>query len=190
MRPEPRPTLAVWKFASCDGCQLSLLDCEDELLTSGRGRAHRPLHRDVTGHRGRPVRRLPRGGLHHHPRRRRANRRDPGQLAPTRHHRGVRHRRGNPGTAQLRRVRCLRPDRLRPPRVPRLARDVHPISAHVEVDYELHGCPIDRRQLLEVLTASLAGRTPVIPGHSVCQECKGRGTVCLLVAGACPAWAR
>ena len=28
----PRPKLAVWKFASCDGCQLSLLDCEDELL--------------------------------------------------------------------------------------------------------------------------------------------------------------
>ena len=27
-----RPRLAVWKFASCDGCQLSLLDCEDELL--------------------------------------------------------------------------------------------------------------------------------------------------------------
>ncbi len=27
-----KPTLAVWKFASCDGCQLSLLDCEDELL--------------------------------------------------------------------------------------------------------------------------------------------------------------
>ena len=28
----PKPTLAVWKFASCDGCQLTLLDCEDELL--------------------------------------------------------------------------------------------------------------------------------------------------------------
>src|SRR5690242_11372406 len=27
-----RPKLAVWKFASCDGCQLTLLDCEDELL--------------------------------------------------------------------------------------------------------------------------------------------------------------
>ena len=27
-----RPKLAVWKFASCDGCQLSLLDLEDELL--------------------------------------------------------------------------------------------------------------------------------------------------------------
>src|SRR5271169_2298814 len=27
-----KPKLAVWKFSSCDGCQLSLLDCEDELL--------------------------------------------------------------------------------------------------------------------------------------------------------------
>ncbi|HUD18106.1 MAG TPA: hypothetical protein VMQ59_12620, partial [Acidimicrobiales bacterium] len=61
-----------------------------------------------------------------------------------------------------------------------------PISAHVEVDYELHGCPIDQRQLLEVITSALTGRTPVVPGHSVCQECKGRGTVCLLVAGATP----
>ena len=57
-----------------------------------------------------------------------------------------------------------------------------PISAHVEVDFELHGCPIDRHQLLEVLIASLVGRRPVIPGHSVCQECKARGTVCVLVS--------
>ena len=33
---EIKPTLAVWKFASCDGCQLSLLDCEDELLDLAR----------------------------------------------------------------------------------------------------------------------------------------------------------
>src|SRR5271155_2622765 len=32
MTPARKPKLAVWKFASCDGCQLSLLDCEDELL--------------------------------------------------------------------------------------------------------------------------------------------------------------
>src|SRR5688500_15076402 len=32
-RAQPKPKLAVWKFASCDGCQLSLLDCEDELLS-------------------------------------------------------------------------------------------------------------------------------------------------------------
>ena len=54
------------------------------------------------------------------------------------------------------------------------------------MDYELHGCPIDRRQLLEVITAFLAGRRPVVPGFSVCQECKQRGTVCLLVADGVP----
>jgi sulfhydrogenase subunit delta len=61
-----------------------------------------------------------------------------------------------------------------------------PISAHVAVDAELQGCPIDRRQLLEVITAFLAGRRPVIPGHSVCQECKSNGTVCVMVAHGTP----
>src|SRR5436853_767916 len=32
MDRKQKPKLAVWKFSSCDGCQLSLLDCEDELL--------------------------------------------------------------------------------------------------------------------------------------------------------------
>lgn len=32
MARKRKPKLAVWKFASCDGCQLSLLDCEDELF--------------------------------------------------------------------------------------------------------------------------------------------------------------
>src|SRR5881394_3923578 len=32
MNIKQKPKLAVWKFASCDGCQLSLLDLEDELL--------------------------------------------------------------------------------------------------------------------------------------------------------------
>lgn len=27
-----RPKLAVWKFTSCDGCQLSILNLEEELL--------------------------------------------------------------------------------------------------------------------------------------------------------------
>ena len=65
-----------------------------------------------------------------------------------------------------------------------------PISAHVTVDLEVQGCPIDRHQLLEVITAELAGRKPVIPTHTVCQECKGRGTVCLLVAPGRRAWVR
>ena len=58
-----------------------------------------------------------------------------------------------------------------------------PISAHVKVDFELHGCPIDKAQLLEVLSAFLAGRKPAIAGHSVCVECKLRGNVCVMVQG-------
>jgi len=33
MSNKQKPKLAVWKFSSCDGCQLSILDCEDELLS-------------------------------------------------------------------------------------------------------------------------------------------------------------
>jgi len=61
-----------------------------------------------------------------------------------------------------------------------------PIAAHVPVDFELHGCPIDKRQLLEVVTAFLHGRKPGIPATSVCTECKRRGTVCVTVAHGTP----
>ena len=61
-----------------------------------------------------------------------------------------------------------------------------PISAHVPVDFELNGCPINKRQLLEVITAFLHGRRPEIPTSSVCMECKRRGTVCVIVAHGTP----
>ena len=51
-----------------------------------------------------------------------------------------------------------------------------PVASHVKVDFELRGCPIDKRQLLELLTALLAGRKPQFPSHSVCYTCKLRGT--------------
>ena len=56
------------------------------------------------------------------------------------------------------------------------------IADHVPVDFELRGCPIDRGQLLDLLTAVLLGRKPHFPGHCVCVECKSRGTVCVAVA--------
>jgi coenzyme F420-reducing hydrogenase gamma subunit len=61
-----------------------------------------------------------------------------------------------------------------------------PISDHVRVDFELHGCPIDRHQVIEVIGAFLQGRKPRIPQHSVCFECKLRGTVCVMVASGIP----
>jgi sulfhydrogenase subunit delta len=61
-----------------------------------------------------------------------------------------------------------------------------PISSHVPVDFELQGCPINKRQLIEVITAFLVGRKPVTPAHSVCVECKLRGNVCITVAHGTP----
>lgn len=57
-----------------------------------------------------------------------------------------------------------------------------PIADHVRVDFELRGCPIDPGQLLEFLTAVAVGRRPQIDDESVCLKCKRRGTVCVMVA--------
>lgn len=61
-----------------------------------------------------------------------------------------------------------------------------PIAAHVKVDYELRGCPVNKAQLLELLAALLAGRRPNLATTSVCEECKARGTPCVLVARGTP----
>ena len=61
-----------------------------------------------------------------------------------------------------------------------------PIADHVRVDFELRGCPINKQQLLEVISAFLHGRKPNTPPHSVCLECKRRGTVCVMVARGTP----
>ncbi|MFM1996695.1 MAG: NAD-reducing hydrogenase HoxS subunit delta [Planctomycetota bacterium] len=57
-----------------------------------------------------------------------------------------------------------------------------PLGDHVPIDFELRGCPIDAGQLLELLTAVVLGRTPRVPRESVCAECKAAGTVCVAVA--------
>ena len=56
----------------------------------------------------------------------------------------------------------------------------------MSVDFELRGCPIDKGQLLEVVTAYLNKRRPNVPGYSVCMECKRRGTTCVTVAHGTP----
>jgi sulfhydrogenase subunit delta len=61
-----------------------------------------------------------------------------------------------------------------------------PIEQHVPVDFELRGCPINKAQLVEVISAFLHDRRPNVRPHSVCLECKRRGTVCVMVARGVP----
>ena len=180
------PSLAVWKFASCDGCQLTLLDCEDELLALAEtvriahfleaSSAVAPGPYDVS---------LVEGSITteadaHRIRRVREQSKVLVTIGACATSGGIQALRNFADVAEFRSVVYARPEYVQT-----LATST-PISAHVAVDYELRGCPIDRGQLLELLTALLAGRRPDLPRHSVCEECKLRGTTCVLVSSATP----
>jgi len=181
-----KPKLAVWKFASCDGCQLSLLDCEDELL---------PLAGEIE--------------IAYFVEARRATVEGPYDLSLvegsiTTAEDAERIRRVREASRRLVTIgACATAGGIQALRnfadVDEFVTAVYaspqyistldtstPISAHVHVDFELHGCPINKRQLLEVMSAYLNERRPQIPGHSVCIECKRRGTVCVMVAHGTP----
>lgn len=181
-----KPRLGVWKFASCDGCQLTLLDCEDELLAvagavdvayfpeAKRGEAKGRF--DVS---------LVEGSIttpHDAERIQEVRRRSRvlvtiGACATAG---GIQALRNFSDVKEYTSIVYARPDYI-----DTLATST-PIADHVPVDFELRGCPISKRQLLEVISAFLVGRRPVTPHHSVCIECKLKGNVCVMVAHGTP----
>jgi len=181
-----KPKLAVWKFASCDGCQLSLLDCEDQLLeltneveiayfleaTSGTVEGPYDLSlvegSITTEHDAERIQRV------------RSASKALVTIGACATAGGIQALRNYGDIAEFARIVYASPQYLST-----LATST-PISAHVPVDFELHGCPIDKGQLVEVITALLHGRRPGIPSTSVCTECKRRGTVCVMVAHGTP----
>jgi coenzyme F420-reducing hydrogenase gamma subunit len=177
-----KQTLAVWKFASCDGCQLSLLDLEDELLAlSERLEIAYFLEASSATVEGPYDVSLVEGSIttpHDAERIRevRANSRALVTIGACATSGGIQALRNFADVAEFTRVVYASPDYITT-----LASST-PISAHVPVDFELHGCPINKLQLLEVISAHLARRRPRVRAHSVCVECKRRGTVCVMVA--------
>ena len=181
-----RPKLAVWKFASCDGCQLALLDCEDELLAIAGAveiASFVEASSDVIA--GPYNLSLVEGSI--------TMPRDAERIQEVRRQSRALVTIGACATAggiqALRNFadvdEMMRGVYAHPSYIATLATST-PISAHVRVDFELRGCPIDRRQLVEVIAAFLARRRPNIPAHSVCVECKRRGTPCIVVARGIP----
>ncbi len=182
----PRPRLAVFKFASCDGCQLSLLDCEDELLAVASAveiayfpeasSRMEPGPYDValvegsitTPHdaqRIQDVRRISRTVV------------TIGACATAG---GIQSLKNWADHEDY--LRCVY---ARPEYISTLSTST-PIADHIKVDFELRGCPISRHQLLEVISAFVNGRRPRMPAHSVCLDCKRKGTVCVEVAQGIP----
>lgn len=186
MPASKKPKLAVWKFASCDGCQLSLLDCEDELLEvlahvklsnfAEASRAIEPGPYDLslvegsitTPHDAERIHKI-----------RRASRHlvtigacaTAGGIQALRNFKDVR-----------KFVSAVYPT---PAYIQTLNKST-PISEHVFVDFELRGCPINKHQLLEVIGAFLHHRKPNIPSCSVCMDCKRKGIPCVMVSRGVP----
>jgi coenzyme F420-reducing hydrogenase gamma subunit len=177
-----KPRLAVFKFASCDGCQLSLLDAEDELLAicdridvAHFAEASSDLQAgpyDIS---------LVEGSI--------TTEEDAARIQQIRGESRYLMTIGACATAggiqALRNwgdvdewVRAVYPS----PSFIRTLATSTPIAEHVHVDFELHGCPINHHQLVDVLVALAEGRQPRVPSHSVCLDCKRRGNVCLVVA--------
>ncbi|MGE5159553.1 MAG: oxidoreductase [Gemmatimonas sp.] len=183
MSEEKHPRLAVWKFASCDGCQLSLLDCEDELLTlAGAVEIANFPEASSAVLDGPYDLSLVEGSI--------TTAHDAERILQVRAQ--SRHLVTIGACATAGGIQALRNFAdvnefvsavyASPQYISTLATST-PISAHVAVDYELHGCPINKTQLIEVISAFLAGRKPAIGSYSVCVECKRRGTVCVMVQG-------
>ena len=174
--------LAVWKFASCDGCQLSLLDLEDELLQLvDRVQIAYFLEADSATVEGPYDVSLVEGSITtaHDAERiqdiRRCSRSliTIGACATAG---GIQALRNFSDVEEFTRVVYASPDYIS------TLETSTPIAAHVAVDFELRGCPVNKHQLLEVISAHLNRRRPRVRAHSVCIECKRRGTVCVMVA--------
>jgi coenzyme F420-reducing hydrogenase gamma subunit len=184
--PAKKPKIAVFKFASCDGCQLSLLDAEDALLQVAgaveianfpeASRRILPGPYDVG---------LVEGSITtpHDVERIRAIRKTCrilitiGACATSG---GIQALRNWKDVKDFTRLVYASPEYIST-----LDRSM-PVGSYVHVDFELRGCPINKHQLLEVLNAYLNKRKPTIPAYAVCVECKMRGTPCVLVAHQTP----
>ena len=182
MSSKSKPKIAVFKFASCDGCQLTLLEAEDELLDIARSvdiayfpEASRAMLKgpyDIG---------LVEGSVTtlHDAQRIQQVRRQCRTLVTI----GACATAG--GIQALRNWKdvdeFVRAVYATPQYISTLKLST-PIAEHVSVDFELRGCPINKYQLIELITATLAGRKPNIPTYSVCQECKRKGNVCITVA--------
>jgi sulfhydrogenase subunit delta len=177
-----KPKLAVWKFSSCDGCQLSLLDCEDELLAvadavqiayfleASRAEVAGPYDISLvegsitTAHEAERIKRV------------RAQSRTLIAIGACATAGGIQALKNLRDLDQLTRSVYAHPEYI-----DSLATS-SAVADHVAVDFELRGCPISKSQLLEVLNAALNGRRPNVPNHSQCVECKLAGTVCVMVS--------
>jgi coenzyme F420-reducing hydrogenase gamma subunit len=181
-----KPTVAVYKFSSCDGCQLSILNLEDELLDlvgaieiayflEARRRTL-PGPYDIalvegsvtTPHEAERIQEI------------RKQAKLVIALGTCATAGGIQALRNFTNVTDLANTVYAHPEYLH------TLEKASPIADHVKVDMELWGCPVNKYQVVEVILALLQKRRPNLPTHSVCLDCKRKGVVCVVVANSMP----
>ena len=181
-----KPKLAVWKFASCDGCQLSILDLEDELLTladeieianfpeASRAVMEGPYDLSLvegsitTPHDLTRIQEI------------RAQSKFLMTIGACATAGGIQALKNYADVNEFISIVYAKPEYIST-----LDKST-PISDHINVDFELHGCPVNKEQLLEVMSSFLLNKKPSIPTYSVCFECKRKGNPCIAVTSGEP----
>jgi len=181
-----KPKLGVFKFASCDGCQLSLLDCEDELLQVADAVEIAYFLEARTQTLAGPYDiGLVEGSI--------TTPHDAERIQEIRSQckylvtigacatsGGIQALRNWADVDEFIQLVYAHPDYIE------TLKTSTPIADHVPVDFELRGCPISKHQLLDLIGSLLRGAKPRVPTYSVCVECKRQQTVCGAVAQGIP----
>jgi sulfhydrogenase subunit delta len=186
MTPIKKPTVAVYKFSSCDGCQLGLLNLEDELLDivglvefayflEARrqvlpgpydiGLVEGSISTEEEAERIKKIRQECKTLI---------------AIGTCATAGGVQALRNFGNLEQLTETVYQHPEYIHA--LPTSTA----ITDHVPVDFELWGCPINKYQAVEVIAALLHNRKPNLPEYSVCLECKRAGNTCVWVASGTP----
>lgn len=181
-----KPKIGIFKFASCDGCQLSLLNLETELLAIAAevDIAYFPEASslmcegpyDIALIEGSLTTQADIERLH-------LIRKDSkylitiGACSSTG---GIQALRNWADVGEYTRLVYASPAYIK------TLKESTSVAEHVGVDFSISGCPIEKRQLAEVITALLIGRAPELPSYAVCMDCKRAGNTCVLVAKDAP----
>lgn len=181
-----KPKVAVHKFSSCDGCQLGILNLEEELLDLvGAVEIAYFLEATSTIQPGPYDVSLVEGSVSTpHEQERIQQIRNESELVITigacATTGGIQALRNFQDAGEMAEAVYDHPEYLD------FLEKATPIADHIEVDLEIQGCPINKYQLLEAIVALLQQRRPHLPTHSVCLDCKRKGVVCVMVAPGVP----
>jgi coenzyme F420-reducing hydrogenase gamma subunit len=177
-----KPTVAFFDFAGCEGDQLQVINLEEDLLRVLEMVEIVSFREAMKGHADSYDIAFVEGSI--------TRRSDEARLQEIRRHAKVLVAFGS--CATLGGINLLK-NFQEPENVRRLVYGDHyfqyetysarPMKAVVAVDAEIHGCPVSRREFQAVLTSLLLGKTPEVPNHPVCVECKMAENICVFEQG-------